>query len=68
MEAVGIGIAVAVFLLIIVLALAIRVVPEYRRMVVFRLGRVTGLRGPGLVLLIPLVDRPTNVDLREFFL
>jgi regulator of protease activity HflC (stomatin/prohibitin superfamily) len=68
MEAVGIGIAVAVFLLIIVLALAIRVVPEYRRMVVFRLGRVTGLRGPGLVLLIPLVDRPTNVDLREFYL
>src|SRR6266513_3571688 len=68
MEAVGIGIGVAVFLLIIVLALAIRVVPEYRRMVVFRLGRVTGLRGPGLVLLIPLVDRPTNVDLREFYL
>src|SRR5436309_2423253 len=68
MEAVGIGIGVAVFLVIIVLALAIRVVPEYRRIVVFRLGRVTGLRGPGLVLLIPLVDRPTNVDLREFYL
>src|SRR5436309_6038571 len=68
MEAVGIGIGVAVFLVIIVLALAIRVVPEYRRIVVFRLGRVTGLRGPGLVLLIPLVDRPTSVDLREFFL
>src|SRR5438552_12115346 len=59
---------VVVVLLIIVLGLAIRVVPEYRRIVVFRLGRVTGLRGPGLVLLIPLVDRPTSVDLREFFL
>jgi regulator of protease activity HflC (stomatin/prohibitin superfamily) len=59
---------VVVVLLLITLALAIRVVPEYRRMVVFRLGRVTGLRGPGLVLLIPLVDRPANVDLREFYL
>src|SRR5436309_6685554 len=68
MEAVGIGIGVAVFLVIIVLALAIRVVPEYRRVVVFRLGRVIGLKGPGLVLLIPIVDRPTAVDLREFYL
>ena len=67
------GAAVAVLvvvlvLVLIVLGLAIRVVPEYRRMVVFRLGRVMGLRGPGLVLLIPLVDRPTAVDLREFYL
>jgi regulator of protease activity HflC (stomatin/prohibitin superfamily) len=59
---------VVVVLLLITLALAIRVVPEYRRIVVFRLGRVIGLKGPGLVLLIPLVDRPTNVDLREFYL
>src|SRR5438309_3337335 len=68
MEAVGIGIAVAVFLLIIVLALAIRVVPEYRRIVVFRLGRVTGLKGPGIVIVVPIVDRVTVVDLREFYL
>ena len=59
---------VLVVLFLIVLGLAIRIVPEYRRVVVFRLGRVTGLRGPGLVLLIPLVDRPTAVDLREFYL
>src|SRR6266550_96173 len=59
---------VVVALLLLTLALAIRIVPEYRRVVVFRLGRVIGLKGPGLVLLIPIVDRPTNVDLREFYL
>ena len=50
-----------------VLALAIRIVPEYQRLVVFRLGRVLDLKGPGLVLLIPLVDRGVRVDLRESF-
>ncbi len=44
---------------------AIRVVPEYKRLVVFRLGRVLTPRGPGIVLLIPFIDRPTPVDLRE---
>lgn len=54
-------------LVIIILALAIRIVPEYQRLVVFRLGRVIGAKGPGLVLLIPLVDRGVRVDLRERF-
>jgi regulator of protease activity HflC (stomatin/prohibitin superfamily) len=53
-----------VFLGIVVLANAIRVVREYERLVVFRLGRLVGERGPGLVLLIPLVDRAVKVDLR----
>src|ERR671914_2989769 len=52
---------------IIFLALAIRIVPEYQRLVVFRLGRLLGERGPGLVLLIPFVDRGVRVDLRERF-
>lgn len=56
-----------VLLVIIVVALAIRVVPEYQRLVVFRLGRVIGAKGPGLVLLIPVVDRGVRVDLRERF-
>jgi regulator of protease activity HflC (stomatin/prohibitin superfamily) len=51
--------------LIIFLAAAIKVVPEYKRLVVFRLGRCIGQRGPGLVLLIPFIDRPVMVDLRE---
>lgn len=44
---------------------AIRIVPEYVRLVVFRLGRCVGARGPGIVLLIPVVDRAVKVDLRE---
>ena len=44
---------------------AIKVVPEYKRLVGFRLGRCIGDKGPGLVLLIPIVDRPVSVDLRE---
>ena len=39
------------------IASAIRIVPEYQRLVVFRLGRCMGSRGPGIVLLIPVVDR-----------
>jgi regulator of protease activity HflC (stomatin/prohibitin superfamily) len=56
--------AVIIFVLIF-LANAIKVVPEYQRLVVFRLGRCIGDKGPGLVLLIPFVDRPVRVDLRE---
>jgi regulator of protease activity HflC (stomatin/prohibitin superfamily) len=44
---------------------AIRVVPEYERLVVFRLGRCVGARGPGIVFLIPVIDRASKVDLRE---
>jgi regulator of protease activity HflC (stomatin/prohibitin superfamily) len=46
------------------LANAIRVVREYERLVVFRLGRLVGERGPGLVLLIPIIDRAVKVGLR----
>jgi len=53
-----------VLLGIVILARAIRVVREYERLVVFRLGRVIGERGPGLVLLIPIVDRAVKVGLR----
>jgi regulator of protease activity HflC (stomatin/prohibitin superfamily) len=47
------------------LVTAIRVIPEYQRLVVFRLGRCVGARGPGVVFLIPVVDRGVKVDLRE---
>jgi len=63
-----IGTAVIVVLVIWLVVSAIKVVREYQRLVVFRLGRVIGTKGPGLVLLIPLVDRATMVDLREFYL
>jgi regulator of protease activity HflC (stomatin/prohibitin superfamily) len=47
------------------LVTAIRVIPEYQRLVVFRLGRSIGAKGPGVVILIPVVDRGVKVDLRE---
>ena len=49
----------------IFVANAIRIVPEYQRLVVFRLGRCIGARGPGIVFLIPVIDRAVKVDLRE---
>jgi len=53
-----------VFLGIVILANAIRIVREYERLVVFRLGRLIGERGPGVVLLIPIIDRAVKVGLR----
>jgi regulator of protease activity HflC (stomatin/prohibitin superfamily) len=50
---------------VIFIANAIRIVPEYQRLVVFRLGRCIGQKGPGLIFLIPIVDRAVRVDLRE---
>jgi len=47
---------------------AIKIVPEYQRLVVFRLGRLLATKGPGLVILIPFIDRGIKVDLREFYL
>jgi len=61
-----IGAAVVIFVLII-LGSAIRIVPEYQRLVVLRLGRALGAKGPGLIVLIPVVDRGIKVDLREIF-
>lgn len=54
-----------VLIAIVILASAIRIVPEYQRLVVFRLGRCIGAKGPGIVFLIPMVDRGVKVDLRE---
>jgi regulator of protease activity HflC (stomatin/prohibitin superfamily) len=64
MEAVGVVFLVVVIFLLIVLSAAIKVVKEYERGVVFRLGRLVGPRGPGLILLIPFIERMVKVDLR----
>ncbi|HEX2915287.1 MAG TPA: SPFH domain-containing protein [Chloroflexia bacterium] len=58
-------IAVVVFLLVVIVVSAIRVVPDFQRMVVFRLGRCIGDKGPGIVLLLPVLDKGVRVDLRE---
>jgi membrane-bound ClpP family serine protease len=56
---------VSIFLSLIILASTIRVVPEYQRLSVFRLGRYMGERGPGLVVLIPIVDKAIPIDTRD---
>lgn len=52
---------------VLLLAVSLKIVLEYHRLVVFRLGRCIGQRGPGPIFLIPFVDRPVLVDLRELF-
>jgi len=56
----GILIVLAIF----VLASAVKIVQEYERGVIFRLGRLVGAKGPGLFFIIPFIDRMTKVDLR----
>lgn len=58
---------IALFFLVLLLVMSVRIVPEYQRLVVFRLGRMIGSKGPGFVWLIPFVDRGVRVDLRERF-
>jgi len=64
---VGVVIAVVALLVVfvlIVLASSIRILREYERGVIFRLGRLIAQKGPGLILLIPIIDRMVRVDLR----
>jgi regulator of protease activity HflC (stomatin/prohibitin superfamily) len=61
------GAFLLLFALLIVFA-SIKIVREYQRLVVFRLGKCVGARGPGLVLLIPFIELATWADLREQFL
>ena len=58
-------IGIVVLIALMFLASALKIVPEYQRLVVFRLGRCIGERGPGLIILIPFIDRAVRVDLRE---
>jgi regulator of protease activity HflC (stomatin/prohibitin superfamily) len=57
-------VAIVVFFAIILLAASIRVLREYERGVIFRLGRLIAQKGPGLIFLIPIIDRMVRVDLR----
>jgi regulator of protease activity HflC (stomatin/prohibitin superfamily) len=59
---IGIGLALAVILLILVSA--VKIVKEYERGVIFRLGRVIGAKGPGLFFIVPIIDRMVRVNLQ----
>lgn len=56
--------ATLIVLLFMLLAASLRIVQEYERGVIFRLGRCVGARGPGLIILIPVIERMQKVDLR----
>lgn len=58
-----VAIVVLLFFLIL-LASAIKVIAEYQRIVIFRLGRLLGIKGPGLVFIVPLIDSVVKLDLR----
>src|ERR1700760_4451737 len=63
----GLGIFVVVFFLIIFFVIvpqALRVLREYERGVIFRLGKLQGAKGPGVIFLVPFVDRMVKIDLR----
>ncbi|RLE57620.1 MAG: SPFH/Band 7/PHB domain protein [Thermoprotei archaeon] len=67
----GYQLIVLIILLIFILAIIaayIKIVPEYQRLVVFRLGRAIAVRGPGLVILTPFIDKGVVVDLREQYI
>jgi len=68
MQIISTFLALAIFFLIILLASSIRILREYERGVIFRLGRLIGAKGPGLVILIPVIDRMVRVSLRTIVL
>jgi regulator of protease activity HflC (stomatin/prohibitin superfamily) len=68
MAAVLVVLGIVIVVLLIVLSATIKVVQEYERGVVFRVGRLTGPRGPGIILLIPFIERMVKVDLRTLTL
>jgi regulator of protease activity HflC (stomatin/prohibitin superfamily) len=64
MTAIAIALSVLLVLIMTVAAASVRILREYERAVVFRLGRLIGAKGPGIVLLVPLIDRMVRVSLR----
>ena len=64
MNGVSVYMGVIIAFIVLILASAIRILREYERGVIFRLGRLIGQKGPGLILLIPVVDRMVRVSLR----
>ena len=53
---------------VLLLVSMVRIVPEYKKIVLLRLGRVLTAKGPGVVIVLPVIDQPVNVDLRETYL
>ncbi len=67
-NAIWVLVAVVIVVVLIVAAMSLKIVREYQRVVLFRLGRASGSRGPGLIIINPVTDRISWVDLREQYL
>src|SRR5579872_4613716 len=59
-----IAIAVIVVIALMFFSSAVKIVQEYERGVIFRLGRIQGAKGPGLFFIVPIIDKMTRLDLR----
>ncbi|MCH9032025.1 MAG: slipin family protein [candidate division Zixibacteria bacterium] len=59
-----VGIGILIFLILFILPQMIKILREYERGVIFRLGRLIGAKGPGLIILVPIIDKMVRVDLR----
>jgi len=59
-----IPISIVILVLLVILSMTVKIVTEYERGVIFRLGRLSGAKGPGLFFIIPFIDRMVKVDLR----
>ncbi|MBF6567811.1 MAG: slipin family protein [Candidatus Binataceae bacterium] len=64
----GPGIGVAIGIVVLIILSGLRVLNEYERVVIFRLGRLTPYRGPGVVFIIPILERAVRIDLRTITL
>ena len=64
MEGAIIAVVAVVFVILVIASAAIKIAQEYERGVIFRLGKYTGVRGPGLYVIIPFIERSVKVDLR----
>src|SRR5712691_13115264 len=64
----GILVGIIVIIAFMFFASAVKIVQEYERGVIFRLGRIQGAKGPGLFFIVPMIDRMQRVDLRTITL
>jgi len=64
LETISLVFLVVIFFIVMLLASAIKIMSEYQRIVIFRLGRLKGIKGPGLVFIIPIIDKVVKLDLR----
>lgn len=64
MPAFDINILIALVIVVLILSQSVKIVREYERVVIFRLGRFSGVKGPGLFLIIPIIDKVMLIDLR----